>query len=132
MNLLTLVMLFHPYVVAATVSCRRFYSLCLHANVKLDFGPLSYLLVSPRFHRWHHSDSEAATNKNYAVYFSFFDWIFGTCYLPKGELPYSYGLHQDGIGERFILQMSHPFATIASFRSRSMKDQGWQLSTNAD
>ena len=57
-----------------------------HANVRLDFGPLRHLLVSPRFHRLHHgigigheSTGEGTLGgHNYAVLFPVWDHLFGT------------------------------------------------------
>ena len=57
-----------------------------HANLKLGFGPLEYLLVSPRFHRLHHSigigheSSGPGTlgGHNFGVLFPVWDMLFGT------------------------------------------------------
>ncbi len=69
-----------------------FYNLFVHANINWTFGPLRYILVSPVFHRWHHSDNEAAHDKNFAAMFSCLDLILGTYYMPKGVLPDTLGL----------------------------------------
>ena len=68
-----------------------------HANVRLSFGPLERLLVSPRFHRLHHSigighESEGKGTLggcNFAVLFPVWDLLFGTArfddrYEPTG------------------------------------------------
>ena len=55
-----------------------------HANVRLDFGPLRWLLVSPRFHRLHHAvglGHESAGQgslggHNFAVLFPVWDILF--------------------------------------------------------
>ena len=57
-----------------------------HANVRLHFGPLRWLLVSPRYHRLHHGigvGHEAAGagtlgGHNFAVLFPLWDLLFGT------------------------------------------------------
>ena len=57
-----------------------------HANVRLDFGPLKWLLVSPRFHRLHHAiglGHESAGQgtlggHNFAVLFPVWDILLGT------------------------------------------------------
>ena len=58
-----------------------------HANVRLWFGPvLERLVVSPRFHRLHHSigvghESRGAGTlggHNFGVLFPFWDLLFGT------------------------------------------------------
>jgi sterol desaturase/sphingolipid hydroxylase (fatty acid hydroxylase superfamily) len=57
-----------------------------HANVRLGFGPLRWLLVSPRFHRLHHAvglGHESAGQgslggHNFAVLFPVWDILFGS------------------------------------------------------
>jgi sterol desaturase/sphingolipid hydroxylase (fatty acid hydroxylase superfamily) len=57
-----------------------------HANVRLSFGPLEPLLVSPRFHRQHHGIGEGHESQgpgslgghNFAVLFPVWDHLFGT------------------------------------------------------
>ena len=63
-----------------------------HVNARLSFGRLGErLLVSPRYHRWHHA-LELPTGRqyrfgcNFAVLFPVWDQIFGTQYLAQ-EMP---------------------------------------------
>jgi lathosterol oxidase len=63
----------------------------IHANVRWEFGPLKWLLVTPQFHHWHHAAEEAAVDKNFAVHSPIWDMVFGTYYLP-GRWPHAYGL----------------------------------------
>ena len=49
------------------------YAILLHANVSWSFGPLRYVLASPRFHRWHHTIEAEARDKNFAGIFAFID-----------------------------------------------------------
>jgi sterol desaturase/sphingolipid hydroxylase (fatty acid hydroxylase superfamily) len=59
-----------------------------HGNVRLNFGPLRYLLVEPRFHRIHHSIERQHWNRNYSFYFPVLDVLFGTAYFPhRDETP---------------------------------------------
>ncbi|WP_229164738.1 sterol desaturase family protein [Bradyrhizobium altum] len=64
----------------------------VHANVRLNYGPLRYLMVSPEFHHWHHSSEKEARDKNFAGMISFYDWLFGSVYLPKGQRPKTFGV----------------------------------------
>lgn len=60
-----------------------FHPLFVHAATNMRFnGPLGYLLVSPDFHRIHHSSDPAHFNSNFAGTFSFWDWAFGTLVMP--------------------------------------------------
>jgi len=69
----------------------RFIESLSHANIRLNFGPLEWFLVSPRFHRLHHALRAAGRNScNYAGVFSLWDVIFRTAdfspvYLPTGD-----------------------------------------------
>src|SRR5262249_55665810 len=38
-------------------------SFLIHANVNVRFGPLRWVLASPEFHHWHHSNHSEARNK---------------------------------------------------------------------
>ena len=54
-----------------------------HANVRIDWGPLRYVLNSSRMHVWHHDvELHGRHGQNFAVIFSLWDWVFGTAYLP--------------------------------------------------
>ena len=57
----------------------KFVESLSHANIRLSFGPLEWLFVSPRFHRFHHGLRAAGRNScNYASVFPIWDIIFGT------------------------------------------------------
>lgn len=59
-----------------------------HANLKVSFGPFWWLLVSPNFHRIHHSLEKKHFDKNFALWFPILDIIFKTAYKPKpSEIP---------------------------------------------
>lgn len=67
-----------PMVIFAT----KFIESLSHANLRWNFGPLKYVLVSPQFHRVHHAigvgHEGARQGVNFAVMFSFWDKLFGT------------------------------------------------------
>jgi sterol desaturase/sphingolipid hydroxylase (fatty acid hydroxylase superfamily) len=72
-----------------------FWGFFIHANVRWRFGPLEWLVSTPAFHHWHHTnDGPAYINKNYAPIFPWVDRIFGTLYLPRDKQPGSYGIDQ--------------------------------------
>jgi len=67
----------------------------VHANVNWRFGPLEWLVTTPAFHHWHHTnDSPALIDKNYAAMLPCIDRLFGTHYLPR-HLPEKYGISGD-------------------------------------
>lgn len=83
----------------------------LHANLDWTFGPLRYVVASPVFHRWHHVKDPKAHNRNFAPTFPVLDLMFGTFYMPKGELPSDYGV--EGAPTSFLAQLVYPFQVIA-------------------
>ena len=80
-----------------------------HANINIPFGPIKYLLVTPQYHQWHHSDEPEHYNKNFAIHFPFIDRIFGTYYLPGDQWPKSTGLGDQPMPKGFLRQFMFPF-----------------------
>lgn len=66
----------------------------VHANVRLTFGPLRWLIATPQFHHWHHAREPEAYNSNYAGEFPAVDALFGTLYLPVQRWPTQYGIDE--------------------------------------
>jgi sterol desaturase/sphingolipid hydroxylase (fatty acid hydroxylase superfamily) len=86
----------------------------VHANVRMPYGPLRWLLVSPEFHHWHHSAEREAYDRNYASLIASWDVLFGTVYLPQGQAhgrqPLRYGIDERvpaGCVERFFYPFQH-------------------------
>ncbi|ACA16137.1 fatty acid hydroxylase [Methylobacterium sp. 4-46] len=98
-----------PDVVIALVPFSVALAALAHANLDWTFGPLRYLLVSPVFHRWHHTGPDQGGNMNFAASFPFIDLIFGTFYMPKGVLPEAYGNGDPSFPSGFGGQLVHPF-----------------------
>jgi len=64
----------------------------IHSNVSWRFGKLEWLVSSPAFHHWHHTnDGPETQNKNFAPMLPWIDKCFGTFYLPKQAWPAKYG-----------------------------------------
>lgn len=113
---------FSPLVVAAYAPFLTFLAIMTHANVRWDFGPLRYVIISPAFHRWHHADELAARDKNFAGLLPLWDWLFGTLYLPRGESPQRFGVRSEPIPDGWLGQMAYPFRrrrTISAWSSTS-------------
>lgn len=54
-----------------------------HSNLNFNWGPLRYVINSPRMHVWHHDVIHRGEyGKNFGVVFCGWDWLFGTAYLP--------------------------------------------------
>jgi sterol desaturase/sphingolipid hydroxylase (fatty acid hydroxylase superfamily) len=54
-----------------------------HANVDLGFGPFWWLLVSPNYHRGHHSLAPEHIDRNFVNWFPLWDVLFGTAVAPR-------------------------------------------------
>lgn len=81
----------------------------IHSNLKLNYGPLRWIVASPQFHHWHHSNDLKAYDKNFAPHLVIFDLLFGTARLPPSNaMPTSYGV-TDEVPEGFLPQLIHPF-----------------------
>jgi sterol desaturase/sphingolipid hydroxylase (fatty acid hydroxylase superfamily) len=84
------------------------HSAFVHANLNWTLGPFKYVIAGPVFHRWHHTAAERGGDKNFAATFPVLDLMFGTFYMPKGEVPDAYGV-ADPMPPSFVGQMVYPF-----------------------
>jgi sterol desaturase/sphingolipid hydroxylase (fatty acid hydroxylase superfamily) len=85
------------------------HSAFVHANLDWTLGPFKYVIAGPVFHRWHHTAADRGGEKNFAATFPILDVIFGTFYMPKGELPDNYGIADRTFPTSFTGQLAHPF-----------------------
>lgn len=85
------------------------YATYIHANLKWDVEWLKPILVTPRFHHWHHGIEKEAIDVNFAIHFPVFDRLFGTYYMPKGQWPSGYGVAGHPVPSGFLKQMAYPF-----------------------
>jgi len=86
---------------------------CLaHSGLGWGYGPVGSLLVSPGFHRVHHSADPAHYNRNYGMTYSFWDRLFGTA-AARPEAPSRYGVPGLGVPETFTRQLAFPFLFLA-------------------
>jgi len=64
-----------------------------HSHVWLSYGPvLEHIFISPAQHQIHHSNAKKHFNKNYGEVFAFWDWMFGTLYIPQGHEELEFGI----------------------------------------
>ena len=86
------------------------YATFVHSNLGWKFGFLEKLLVTPRFHHWHHGIEKEAIDVNFAVHFPLFDKLFGTHYMPEnGRWPSGYGIGGHPVPKGYWQQFLHPF-----------------------
>ena len=92
---------------AAFILVFSWQSWLVHANIRLPYGALRWLLVSPDFHHWHHSSDRAAHDKNFASLLACWDVVFGTVHLPAAR-PTRYGV-EEPVPWNWSGRMMHPF-----------------------
>ncbi len=67
--------------VALVVIFGTVWTFFIHANIRWRLGPLEWILSSPAFHHWHHTNDEHR-DRNFASIFPVIDRVFGTAWLP--------------------------------------------------
>lgn len=99
---------FSPAVVGAVTPFIVVYAFLLHANVDWSFGPLRYVIATPRFHRWHHELDAEAQRSNFAGLFPVFDLLFGTFHMPQDRRPRRFGC-DEALPPGLWRQLKYPF-----------------------
>ncbi|MFC4161275.1 sterol desaturase family protein [Chitinimonas lacunae] len=100
---------FSKEVIDAYIVIVGFQAVFNHCNVSVRLGPLRYVLVTPNFHHWHHSQDQEALDRNYAAHFAFLDYLFGTAVKSDREWPNDYGVLGDYVPNGFKKQFMFPF-----------------------
>ncbi len=98
---------FNVTAVALYAPVATFYAILVHANVRWDLGPFRAVLVSPAFHRWHHTKAAEGQDKNFAGALPLWDVLFGTYFMPRRQ-PTVFGV-DDPMPGGFLGQMIEPF-----------------------
>jgi sterol desaturase/sphingolipid hydroxylase (fatty acid hydroxylase superfamily) len=99
---------FNGKAIAVAVPLLTAYAIFLHSNVRWDYGPLRYVVASPRFHRWHHTSEAEGRDRNFAGFFPWIDLLFGTFYMPVGREPEVFGV-PDPVPAGLAAQLVWPF-----------------------
>jgi sterol desaturase/sphingolipid hydroxylase (fatty acid hydroxylase superfamily) len=77
-----------PYAVPVLGVLLGFHGNYLHSPIRLNFGPLGRVFQDNRSHRIHHSIEPKHFDKNFGVFTTLWDVLFGTAYFPApGEWP---------------------------------------------
>lgn len=105
------------YVLGFTVPAMQTYLIVvyvhttfIHANLRGNLGLLQYLIVTPRYHHWHHGIEKEAIDVNFAIHFPFLDWLFGTFFLPgDSRWPVAYGIDKHPVPKGYVSQFLYPF-----------------------
>lgn len=96
-----------------------------HANLRLNFGWLEYVLVTPRYHHWHHARDAAYVDVNYAIHLPLVDMLMGTFRRPPPmQWPPEYGVMKlETVPRGLWAQACMPFRSQKTFRSFVGQDE---------
>lgn len=109
----------------------------IHSNLRVTLGPLKYLVVSPQYHRLHHSSDPRHIGKNFTSRLVVWDLLFGTADfdfrsvrgigLPDATIAIEDSLQPTRLLAVFARQWWYPFRMVwADCRS------GWRVSVAGD
>jgi lathosterol oxidase len=104
---------FSPPALYAYLLFVAFHAVFIHANVRFRFGVLERVVVTPRFHHWHHARSPEAVDKNFAVHCPWIDRLFGTSHVPDGRWPEAYGVEGAPVPDGWLRQLLWPLRPAA-------------------
>lgn len=83
-----------------------------HANIKLSWGPLKYVLNNPVMHLYHHSYTlpEGKYGVNFGISLSLWDYLFRTNYIPEdsGNIPLGFE-GDEAVPKGFFGQLRYGF-----------------------
>ncbi|AXT51062.1 sterol desaturase family protein [Aquimarina sp. BL5] len=83
-----------------------------HANIKITWGPLKYILNNPVMHLYHHSYilPKGSYGVNFGISLSLWDYIFKTNYIPEDSGTIEIGFPGDEkIPKSFLGQLTYGF-----------------------
>ena len=98
-----------------------------HSHIWISFGPaVNHLLISPAQHQIHHSVLPQHRDKNLGAIFAFWDYLFGTLYVPRERETFPVGL-ADGEGNpHTTLRKFYVDPLVNSARQLARSIRGWR------
>ena len=101
------------------VLARVWYVRFVHANIRTNLGPLRYVLVTPQYHRIHHSIEPQDRDHNFGAVLSIWDRLFGTVIddherypttgIPDPHFPRPQSRAPLALLRIFVAQLVYPF-----------------------
>lgn len=98
---------FSPVAIGVYLLVYSYIAVAVHLNTRVTIGPLKWVIGSPEFHHWHHSNEADARDRNFAAIIPLWDVLFGTIFLPR-RAPRAYGIDED-MPPGYVDQTFHPF-----------------------
>jgi len=108
---------FSPDAVNAYVVLVGLQAVLAHANLNVNFGWFEYLMVTPRYHHWHHARHPDYMDVNYAIHLPLVDMLMGTFRRPPpGSWPEEYGVMKlETVPRGIVAQTVMPLWTKKTF-----------------
>lgn len=104
---------------AGSILIQIWYARFYHSNIRTNLGPLRHVLVTPQYHRVHHSIEPQDADKNLGTFLTIWDRLFGTMVRDYDRYP------ETGIADRsfphptsrrpvalvrtYVAQLAYPF-----------------------
>jgi sterol desaturase/sphingolipid hydroxylase (fatty acid hydroxylase superfamily) len=89
----------------------------IHANIRVGFPVLKWIIATPEFHHWHHDRYPKLSAQNLAVQLPILDHIFGTLYMPENEQPKLYGTRLN-TATNYFNHLVYPFKNWVFLKNR--------------
>jgi sterol desaturase/sphingolipid hydroxylase (fatty acid hydroxylase superfamily) len=77
-----------------------------HANVRLQFPVIRWIIPTPEWHHWHHASDLEAHDTNFGL--PIVDKLFGTSYLPKDRRPTGFGIDDPVPQDGYLSHLAYP------------------------
>lgn len=92
------------------------YPFVTHANALVRMRAASAVLVTPAFHHWHHAADVEAHDRNFGMFLSVWDRLFGTA-VDSAEFPLRYGIGSSDLeAADYLGHLTLPLRTIGTIR----------------
>lgn len=116
----------NPMVVPIKACIDAVWGMYIHSNIDVRSGKWQYFINGPEMHQWHHAETKETYFANYATKFAFWDWMFGTAYLPNNK-PIEFGLPYKYPKDYFL---QHVFSVKRFDEDDLKKKKGWDWYLN--
>jgi sterol desaturase/sphingolipid hydroxylase (fatty acid hydroxylase superfamily) len=83
-----------------------------HANVRITFPVVRWIIPTPQWHHWHHAIDAEARDTNFGL--PIVDKLFGTAYLPKNRRPSGFGTHDPVPQDGYLRHLAYPFTSAST------------------
>lgn len=104
------------------ITVLNFWGFFTHMNIRLNFGPLNYIINTPETHMWHHAKNiPGQYGVNYASILNIWDLMFGHFYLPKDQRPVLGIPDQKEVPMTFFGQTIYPFRILYQGRHKAIQ-----------